>query len=151
MGHNPATRNATTSERKKIEEKRTPEAILLGIRGNLVAHLSITPSDIAFLLAQHDLAAATIVSAVKNLEDAKNLNGQLEATINALEVEIDTLKAQVAILRDDISTETASVFDHGNVAVTIHPGQVVGFLLTSEQAVEAKRVHEMLQDHGGEA
>ena len=61
MGHNPATRNTQQSlMRAKPDEKRTPEEIIKGIRGNLAAHLSVTPNDITFLLAQFDAAMAAL-------------------------------------------------------------------------------------------
>lgn len=46
--------------REQVKETRTPEQILKGIRGNLVARLSVTPNDIQFLLAQYDDARAVI-------------------------------------------------------------------------------------------
>ena len=49
-----AARAVKNSERKKILETRTPEQILKGIRGNLAAHLAVTPNDTAFLLDLYD-------------------------------------------------------------------------------------------------
>lgn len=60
MGHNPATRDGKPSERTQVKEIRSADEILKGIRGNLKAHLSVTPGDIAFLLAQFDAAMAAI-------------------------------------------------------------------------------------------
>ena len=54
MGHNPSNRDTTKGERKAAVENRTPEEILKGIRGNLAAHLSVTPNDIQFLLGAFD-------------------------------------------------------------------------------------------------
>lgn len=55
-----AARAVKNSERKKVEETRTPEQIIKGIRGNLAAHLAVTPGDTAFLLAQFDAAMAKL-------------------------------------------------------------------------------------------
>jgi chromosome segregation ATPase len=49
-----AARAVKNSERKKVEETRTPEQIIKTMRSNLAAHLAITPSDLAVLLGQHD-------------------------------------------------------------------------------------------------
>src|ERR1035437_3022468 len=59
MGHNPGTK--FENERKAAVETRAPEDVLKGIRGNLAAHLAVTPNDTQFLLAQHDAACARIV------------------------------------------------------------------------------------------
>lgn len=65
MGHNPSdARTGKTSERKKIEETRTPEAIIKGIRGNLAAHLAVTSGDTAFLLAQFDALQVGLICQV---------------------------------------------------------------------------------------
>lgn len=64
MGHNvgdQANRAVKAGERKAAEEKRTPEEIIKGIRGNLAAHLAVTPSDTQFLLAQYDAAVKSNV------------------------------------------------------------------------------------------
>lgn len=53
-----AARAVKNSERKKVLETRSPGEIIKGIRGNLKAHLAVTPSDTAFLLAQYDAAIA---------------------------------------------------------------------------------------------
>ena len=62
MGRNPS--DARTGGKpfaaKKVVETRTPDQIIKGIRGNLAAHLAVTPSDTAFLLAQFDAAMASI-------------------------------------------------------------------------------------------
>jgi hypothetical protein len=71
MGHNPATRDVKTSDRKKAEEKRTPDEIIKGIRGNLVAHLSVTPNDIAFLLAQYDGVCQSVIKFSNAIEAAE--------------------------------------------------------------------------------
>ena len=61
MGHNPATQGKKIAESKRVLETRSGEDIIKAIRGNLAAHLSITPGDIAFLLKQYDAAQAEIV------------------------------------------------------------------------------------------
>ena len=53
-----AARAVKNSERKQAGEKRTPDEIIKGIRGNLAAHLAVTPGDTAFLLAQYDASIA---------------------------------------------------------------------------------------------
>ncbi len=58
-----AARAVKNSERKKIEEMRTPEEIIKGIRGNLAAHLAVTPNDTAFLLAQYDALVPVVQTA----------------------------------------------------------------------------------------
>lgn len=86
MGHNPGTSAVKKSERKQAQEKRTPEEILKGIRGNLAAHLSVTPSDIAFLLLQYDQAHdAALYNADKIIEQSRD--------ISAMQAEIIKLTA----------------------------------------------------------
>ena len=51
-----AAARAVKNSQKKVVETRTPEQIIKGIRGNLEAHLSVTPNDIAFLLECYDAA-----------------------------------------------------------------------------------------------
>jgi hypothetical protein len=80
MGHNPATRDIKNG--KAVKEDRTPEQIIKGIRGNLNAHLAVTPNDTAFLLARYDEASAALVLHQEIL------------------LELEILKAQVARLRD---------------------------------------------------
>ena len=60
-----AARAVKNSERKKPVETRSPEKIIKDIRGNLVAHLSITSSDIVVLLSQFDAVEAQYQAAVK--------------------------------------------------------------------------------------
>ena len=55
-----AARAVKNSERKTVLETRSAEDIIKGIRGNLKAHLAVTPSDTAFLLAQYDEAIVRI-------------------------------------------------------------------------------------------
>lgn len=65
MGHQSgkgAERAVKNSQRSAVAETRTSEAIIKGIRGNLAAHLAVTPNDTAFLLAQLDSAAVTITA-----------------------------------------------------------------------------------------
>jgi hypothetical protein len=52
---------AVANSQRKVAETRTPEQILKGIRGNLAAHLAVTPNDVAFLLARYDEASAALV------------------------------------------------------------------------------------------
>jgi hypothetical protein len=56
-----AARAVKNSERKKVEETRTPEQIIKTLRNNLVSHLAITPSDIAVLLAEYDAANESLI------------------------------------------------------------------------------------------
>jgi hypothetical protein len=66
MGHNPNA-PAVKGDRKAAVEKRTPEDILKGIRGNLSAHLAVTPSDTQFLLEQYDAACASLLAFAKDI------------------------------------------------------------------------------------
>ena len=57
MGHNvgkQAEAAVKKGERKAAVETRTPAEIIKGIRGNLAAHLAVTPSDTKFLLDSYD-------------------------------------------------------------------------------------------------
>lgn len=55
-----AAARAVKNSQKKVAETRTGAEILKGIRGNLAAHLAVTPSDTAFLLARYDEAISRI-------------------------------------------------------------------------------------------
>ena len=56
MGHNPSNRDRSNDHRKPAVETRSLEEILKGIRGNLAAHLCVTPNDIQFLLTRYNAA-----------------------------------------------------------------------------------------------
>ena len=146
MGHNPS--DARTGGKpfaaKKIEEKRTPEEILKGIRGNLAAHLSVTPNDIAFLLAQYD--------------DQKSAVGLLVFTATELRTQITDLQAKVEELR--------SVYEQENRSTTVTFEQVAtpqtdfAGSRSTQDPVPSVEVHAFLDpsigrvtytDHGGEA
>ena len=92
MGHNP-NKIVKTKERKQVLETRSPEDIIKGIRGNLVAHLSVTPSDIAFLLKEFDVATAAVeqlgASAVSLFRRAE----AAETKICALQEKLDEFRA----------------------------------------------------------
>lgn len=63
MGHNvgkQAAEAVARSNRKAVLETRSADEIIKGIRGNLKAHLAVTPGDTAFLLAQFDAAMAEL-------------------------------------------------------------------------------------------
>jgi len=72
MGHNP-NKIVKTKERKQVLETRSPEDIIKGIRGNLVAHLSVTPSDIAFLLVAYDAAIVQIDNLQEKVDWARQV------------------------------------------------------------------------------
>lgn len=74
-------------------------------------------------------------------EIIKTLRGNLNSPLAILKTDVAVLLAQYDILYTQLA---AAKF-------MLESQVVVGFTMTPEQAVEAKRVHEMLQDHGGEA
>jgi len=102
MGHNPATREGKIGNRKVVEETRSADEIIKGIRGNLPSHLSITPSDIAFLLAQHDAAASKIV--------------ELQSKIEFLAAAIVTMDAEKNRLQEMLQDNGEEFPDHGGEA-----------------------------------
>jgi hypothetical protein len=70
---------AVANSQRKVEEKRTPEQILKGIRGNLAAHLAVTPNDTAFLLSQYDAAEGQYQAAVKIITERNHEVDRLRA------------------------------------------------------------------------
>ena len=77
-----AARAVKNSERKKPEEMRTPEQIIKSIRGNLAAHLAVTPGDTNFLLGAFDAEKA--------------FSHKLAEEAMALKVQIADLQVQLA-------------------------------------------------------
>ena len=108
MGHNP-NKIVKTKERKQILETRSPEDIIKGIRGNLVAHLSITPSDIAFLLVAYDAAIALVAQSTAVLNVATANDALKNEEIANLKVQIVELEEKVAWARQVYEAENRSM------------------------------------------
>ena len=107
MGHNP-NKIVKTKERKQVLETRSPEDIIKGIRGNLVAHLSITPSDIAFLLVAYDAAIALVAQSTAVLNVATANDALKNEEIANLKVQIVELEEKVAWARQVYEAENRS-------------------------------------------
>ena len=109
MGHNPSdARTGKNSERKKVLETRSAEDIIKGIRGNLKAHLAVTPSDTAFLLAQYDLRVSLIADMVA--EDSRRQAETVELQAKWVEAveQIETLQSQlVAVPLEEVVSQDA--------------------------------------------
>lgn len=116
-----AARAVKNSERKQVVENRTPEEIIKGIRGNLVAHLSITPSDIAFLLVSYDAAQASVDHHAALLKVVIANDQSKNEEITALKAQIAYLQAKIDWARQvyesenrigtiDLSPEAAAAF-----------------------------------------
>jgi len=103
MGHNP-NKIVKTKERKQVLETRSPKDIITGIRGNLAAHLSVTPGDIAFLLKEFDVATAAVE--------------QLGASSVSLFRRAERAEQQVHILQAKVD-EFRAVYDAENRSVTV--------------------------------
>jgi len=125
MGHNP-NKIVKTKERKQVLETRSPEDIIKGIRGNLVAHLSVTPSDIAFLLVAYDAA--------------ENLVQVADGVIFGLKAKIKDLEEKVAWARQ--------VYEDENRSFTIAIPESMAPVARQEAVEDAM---EMLENRGGEA
>ena len=125
MGHKP-NKIVKTKERKQVLETRSPEDIIKGIRGNLVAHLSVTPSDIAFLLVAFD--------------------AEKEFSHKLTEENVD-LKAQIADLEEKVAW-ARQVYEDENRSFTIAIPESMA-PAARQEAVEGAM--EMLADRGGEA
>ena len=72
MGHtvgDQANRAVKKGERKQVLETRSPDEIIKAIRGNLAAHLAVTPNDVQFLLAQYDAAVHIIEDRATEVRD----------------------------------------------------------------------------------
>jgi len=108
MGHNP-NKIVKTKERKQVLETRSPEDIIKGIRGNLVAHLSITPSDIAFLLVAYDAAIALVAQSTAVLNVATANDALKNEEIANLKVQIVELEEKVAWARQVYEAENRSM------------------------------------------
>lgn len=137
MGHNPATRDGKKGDRKPIAETRTPDEILKAIRGNLAAHLAVTPNDVSFLLAQYDSAQ----NAVAVLGGATA--GLLQRAENA-EAKIADLQAK--------NDEFRAVYEQENRSTSILLS-VEGTQQLVEELTTPGRIESDLHaaDHGGEA
>ena len=125
MGHNP-NKIVKTKERKQVLETRSPEDIIKGIRGNLVAHLSGTPSDIAFLLVAFD--------------------AEKEFSHKLTEENVD-LKAQIADLEEKVAW-ARQVYEDENRSFTIAIPESAAPTARQEAIEDAI---EMLENRGGEA
>jgi hypothetical protein len=91
----------------EVKETRTPEQIVKVIRGNLIAHLAVTPNDTAFLLAQYDQLQSVI-------DHATNANNTLLARAEAAEVRVNSLLEENISLKveiNDASPLDASIID----------------------------------------
>jgi uncharacterized coiled-coil protein SlyX len=113
MGHNPSNRDAKPGTRNVIEEKRTPEEIIKAIRGNLTAHLSITPSDIAFLLAQYDSLNRLLVDASSSLAIQDDVIAALQSKVDELQSKIEYLAATIVTMDAELNRVHEMSQDNG--------------------------------------
>jgi hypothetical protein len=136
-----AARAVKNSERKKVVETRTPEEILKGIRGNLAAHLSVTPNDIQFLLDRYYAAAQAVVDSDVKRGTLGLENETLRADIKAMEVKLE---------------EFRTVYEQENRSTTVTVERVQSYgdgiqenLIQTAAAELPESDH--FVDHGGEA
>lgn len=87
-----AARAVKNSERKKIEETRTPEAIIKGIRGNLAAHLAVTPNDTQFLLNSYDSLLFMVTEAGKALDTTRVDRDNFAHQVGELQAQVDRFR-----------------------------------------------------------
>ena len=90
-----------------VNETRTPEQIVKVIRGNLIAHLAVTPNDTAFLLAQYDQLQSVIDHATNASNTLLTRAEAAEARVNSLLEENISLKVEI----NDASPLDASIID----------------------------------------
>jgi len=112
MGHNVGKQAAAAvakGNRKQNLETRSADEIIKGIRGNLVAHLSITPSDIAFLLVAYDAAIALVAQSTAVLNVATANDALKNEEIANLKVQIVELEEKVAWARQVYEAENRSM------------------------------------------
>ena len=91
----------------EVKETRTPEQIVKVIRGNLIAHLAVTPNDTAFLLAQYDQLQSVIDHATNASNTLLTRAEAAEARVNSLLEENISLKVEI----NDASPLDASIID----------------------------------------
>jgi len=123
MGHNPANRDVKKSERKQAEEKRTPADIIKGIRGNLAAHLAVTPNDISFLLISFvgQQLANTILDG--DLKQARETVALQAAHIADLEAKIEEFRSVYEQENRSTTVEIFSSFAGAEPEVIDHGGE----------------------------
>lgn len=147
MGHNVGTAAANAvkkSERVKPGD-RTPEQILKDIRGNLAAHLFVTPNDQRWLLARYDEAVQAVVDG-----DFKR---------GALGLENESIKAENVRLTVQVE-EFRSVYEQENRCQTLTLECVLGDVGSQEAPPDepgaacdevVAEAADALVDHGGES
>ena len=110
---------AVKNSQKTVAETRTPEEILKTIRGNIAAHLFVTPTDQRFLLEQYDAAITSIYTVNRDHVTLRSAIEAQDAYIADLQAEIVRLNEQIEqfrtvyeqenrnqTLRVDVLTET---------------------------------------------
>ena len=121
MGHNVGKQAAAAvakGNRKQNLETRSADEIIKGIRGNLVAHLSVTPSDIAFLLVAYDATIALVAQSTTVLNMATANDALKNEEIANLKAQVAELEEKVAWARQVYEAENRS----GEVAVFLEKG-----------------------------
>jgi len=139
-----AARAVKNSERKKILETRTPDEIIKGIRGNLAAHLAVTPSDTALLLAQYDLRVSLIGDMLAEDRQRQAETVALQSKLIAAVEQIETLQAQVDRFRE--------VYEQENRSTTVTFEQVQDETIVELPAQVYDALTSLVDhEHGGEA
>ncbi len=121
----------------EVKETRTPEQIIKVIRGNLTAHLAVTPNDTAFLLAQYDAANVNCSAEQAESVALRLSNATLLARAEAAEARVNSLLEENISLKveiNDASPLDASIIDGTDIdsgteplpGSTLDPGNLYG-------------------------
>jgi hypothetical protein len=96
---------AVKNSEKVIAEKRTPEEILKTIRGNIAAHLFVTPNDQRWLLEQYDSNHALMVQTTNLLEGATNSLADAYSEVEKLKALISDMMYEAIQRENDRQAE----------------------------------------------